>query len=67
MKVNIDTTKIPKFATIGDYWDKEIVRKVTDLLHEYRDLFLTKFTKKKGITGELGEMKITLKPDTKPM
>jgi len=43
------------------------VGNITDLLHEYRDPFPTKFTEMKGIAGELGEMKIPLKPDAKPM
>jgi len=41
--------------------------KVADLLHEYRDLFPTKFTEMKGIVGELGEMRIPLKPYSKPV
>lgn len=67
MQVNIGMTKVLKFAFIGDYWDEEIVGKNIDLLHEYRDLFTTKFTEMKGIAGGLGEMKITLKPKAKPM
>jgi len=35
------------------------------LLHEYRDLFPTKFIKMKGISGELGEMRIPLRVDVK--
>ena len=34
-KVNIGSEDNPKFANIGDYWDKEIVAKITDLLHEF--------------------------------
>ena len=41
------------------------VDKVAELLHEYQDLFLTKFTDLKGIIRYLGVMKITLKPDAK--
>ena len=40
---------MPKYSTIEDYWDKEMVSKVTELLHEYQDLFSTKFSKMKGI------------------
>ena len=40
---------MPKYATIGDYWDKEMVSKVTQLLHEYQDLSLTGLSKMKGI------------------
>ena len=41
--------------------------KITDLLHEFQDLFSTKFSEMKGILGDLGEMKILLKPDVKPV
>ena len=41
--------------------------KITDLLHEFQDLFPTKFTEMKGILGDLGEMKISLNPDAKPV
>jgi len=37
VKVNIGTEEVLKFAFIGDYWDKETMGKITDLLHEYRD------------------------------
>jgi hypothetical protein len=37
------------------------------LLHEYNDLFPTTFTEMKGIAKELGEMKIPLKPDARPI
>jgi len=41
--------------------------KVAKLLCEYQDLFPTKFTDLKGIIGDLGVMKIMLKPDAKPI
>jgi len=43
------------------------VCKLTDLLHEYQDLFPTKFIEMKGIVGDLGEMTIPLKPNAKPV
>ena len=55
----------PKFANIGDYWDKETVAKITDLLHELQDLFSTNFKEMNGMVGDLGEMKIPLKPDAR--
>ena len=61
-KVNIGTEENPKFASVGDYWGKETMEKNTDLLHEFQDLFPTKFSEMKGILGDLGEMKIPLKP-----
>ena len=34
-KVNIGSPKYPKFVNIGDYWDDEIVAKITNLLHTF--------------------------------
>ena len=64
-KVNIGSEDSPKFANIGDYWDEETVAKITDLLHEFQDLFSTNFREMKGIVGDLAEMKIPLKPDAR--
>lgn len=66
-QVNIGSKAEPKFAKIGDYWDKDMVDKVAELLREYQDLFPTKFLDLKGIIGYLGVMKITLKLDVKPV
>ena len=66
-QVNIGTKEEPKYATLGDYWDDATVEKVVELLREYQDLFLTKIMELKGILGDLGMMKITLKPDVKPV
>ena len=55
------------FTNIEDYWDDEFVRRITDLLHQLQDLFPTKFLDLKGIVGDLGEMKIPLNPDARPM
>jgi hypothetical protein len=41
--------------------------KIQALLQEYEDLFPTRFLELKGIKGDLGEMKIELKPDSKPV
>ena len=56
----------PKLDNIGDYWDEETIAKIIDLLHEYQDLFPTNFSEMKGTVGDLGEMKIPLRPDAKP-
>jgi hypothetical protein len=65
-RVNIGTEKTPKLANVGDYWDVATIDKITELLHEYQDLFPTKFTDMKGIKGPMGEMKIPLKPYARP-
>ena len=65
-EVHIGSARNPKFANIGNYWDDEAVAKITDLLHEYQNLFPTNFSKIRGIVGDLGEMKIPLRLDAKP-
>ena len=54
-----------KFTNVGDYWDEETMVKITDLLHQFEDLFLIKFAEMKGILGDLGEMRIPLKLNVK--
>ena len=54
-----------KFTKIADYSDNATVDKVSELPHEYQDMFPTKFLDLKGIIGDLGVMKITLKLDVK--
>jgi hypothetical protein len=44
----------PKMVIIRDYWDKETVTQVIDLLKEYEDLFPQSFSEMKGIAGSLG-------------
>jgi hypothetical protein len=64
-KVNIGTEETPKLANVRDYWDVSTIDNITLLLHEYQDLFPTKFTDMKGIKGPMGEMRIPLKPDAR--
>lgn len=64
-KVNIGTEADPKFASIGDYWDDETIGHIADLLQEYQDLFPTKFIEMKGILGDQGLMRISLKENAK--
>jgi hypothetical protein len=66
-KVNIGIEKTTKIANVGDYWDVATIDKITELPHEYQDLFLTTFTDMKGIKGHMGEMRIPLKPDERPI
>ena len=57
----------PNFASIGDYQYESTRGEVIDLLHDFQDLFPTKLSEIKGISGDLGEMKIPLKLDAKPL
>jgi hypothetical protein len=56
-KFNIGTTNNPKMSSIGDYWDKQTIERITKVLCEYSDLFPMTFTKNKGIAEDIGEMK----------
>jgi hypothetical protein len=53
--------------SIGDYWDEKTLERITKLLCEYSDLFPTTFIDMKGIVGELGEMKIPIKLEARPI
>ena len=44
-----------------------MVSKVTELLHEYQDLFPSKFSEMKGILGDIGVIKIPLKANVNPV
>jgi len=66
-QVNIGTEVQPKFEKIGDYWDDAMVDKVTNFLHNTKICSLQSFSDLKGIICNLGVMKITLKPDVKPV
>lgn len=61
----IGTKTNTKMDTVGDDWDEEIVIQEVDLLKEYEDIFPRTLSKMKGITRDLGEMKIQLKPNAK--
>jgi hypothetical protein len=57
-KHNINTEDVPKMDIIGDYWDKEIITQVVNLIKKYEDLFPYSFSKIKGIAEYLRAMKI---------
>jgi hypothetical protein len=66
-KDNIRIVAQPKIASIGDYWDEKTVESITELLCEYSNLFLITFTEIKGTARELGDMKIPLRPEARPI
>jgi hypothetical protein len=66
-KLNIGTEEHPKIALVGDYWDEKTSQEIQSLLREYEDLFPKTFSELKGIKGVMGEMKIELKPGSKPI
>jgi hypothetical protein len=50
---------------IGDYWDDQTLERIKKLMRKYNDLFPTTFTEMKDIEGDLGEVKIPLKPNAR--
>lgn len=66
-QVNIGFDVEPNFSKIGNYLNEDTVDNVDELLCKYQDLVLTKFLDMNGIIGDLGIMKITLKPNAKPV
>jgi hypothetical protein len=66
-KFNIRTNENPKMESIGDYWNEKTLERITKLLREYSDMFPTFFTDIKGMAWEIGEMKIPLKPKSRPV
>ena len=43
-KVNIGLEENPKFDNVEDYWGEDTMAKIMDLLHEFQDLFSTRFS-----------------------
>ena len=66
-KVNIGIEEKPKLATIGDYWDEQTTKEIFSLLKEYEEFFPSSVEDLKGIRGDMGEMRIILKPDARPV
>jgi len=64
-KHNIIIEEAPKMAIIGDYWDKETITQVVELLKEYEEFLPWRFSKIKGIARSLGAMNFKLKPNAK--
>jgi hypothetical protein len=52
---------------VGDYWDEQTSQEIQSLLRQYEDLFPKTFLELKGIKGVVGEIKIELKPRSKPV
>jgi len=54
-------------VAIGYYWDEQTTKEFFYLLREYEDLFPASVAELKGIKGDIGEMKIMLKPYACPV
>ena len=56
-----------KMARNGDYWSEEQTTEIVDLLKEFQDVFVQDYKDLKGLVAEMGEMKIDIKPDARPV
>jgi hypothetical protein len=63
--MNIGSEEHPKLASIRNYWDEQTMKNIHALLWEYEYLLLNIFSELKGIKGDIGEMKVELKPNAK--
>ena len=64
---NIGTEAQPKMAKIGDYWSEHNTTRIVNLLNEYQDVFTREYKYLKGLFDEMGEMKIRIFPEAKPV
>ena len=64
---NISNANRPKMAQIGDYWDDEQTTEIVNLLKEFQDVFAQDYKDLKGLVQEMGEMKIDIKTDARPI
>ena len=66
-EVDISNDDRPKIAKIGDYWTEAQTTKIVNLLKEFQDVFDRDYKDLKGLVHEMGEMKIEIKPDVRPV
>jgi len=52
---------------VGDYWNEKINQEIHSLFPKYEDLFPKTLLELNGIKGVMVEMKIELKPGSKPV
>ena len=66
-EVDISNDHRPKIAKIGDYWNEHQTTEIVNLLREFQDVFARDYKDLKGLVQEMGEMKIDIKPDVRPV
>lgn len=54
-------------AKRGSFWSEEKTTKIVNLLKEYQDVFVRDYKDLKGLVQEMGEMKINILSDEKPI
>ena len=66
-EVDISNDDRPKMARIGDYWNEEQTIEIVNLLKEFQDVITRDYKYLKGLVQEMGEMKIDIKPNARPV
>ena len=57
----------PKMEKIGDYWSEEQTTEIVNLLKEFQDVSNRDYKYLKVIVHKMGEMKINIKTDARPI
>ena len=66
-ELDISNDDRPKMEKNGDYWNEEQTIEIVKLLKEFQDVFSRDYKYLKGLVHEMGEMKIDIKPDVRPV
>ena len=66
-EVDISNDDRPKMARIDDYWNEEKTTETINLLKEFQDVFAQDYKDLKGLVQEMGEMKMYIKLDARPV
>ena len=66
-EVDISNDDRPKIEKIGDYWSEAQTAEITNPMKEFQDVFVRDYKDLKGLLHEMGEMKIDVKPDVRPV
>ena len=66
-ELNILADNKSNLEKIGDCWSKEKTTEIVNLLKEYQDVFARYYKDLKGLVQEMGEMKIEILLDAKPI
>ena len=64
---DISNDERPKMARISDCWSEEQMFEIVNLLKEFQDVFASDYKDLKGIVHEMGEMKIDINLDARPI
>ena len=66
-EVDISNDDRPTMENIREYWTKQQTTDITSLLKEYKYMFARDYKYLKGLVKEIGEMKIDINSNAKPV